>query len=414
MAYFRISELPVGPAPVPANSLLEVSVVDATTVSGFDSYQIPLSQLFTDITLAGNIYVPTYPPGTNSNLVASTQYVANAVNTSLAYVEGNFLRLTGGTLSGALVINATLNVSGYTMVGDFRSNANVYAPNGFVHSSGDITTDNTYYTASVGDPGARTDYGSFNGHFLRFRVNAGDENNSASINYRVHDAGALCIVGAGTSSTNRRVKLWDHLDVARSLTVYGNSYFYDWADLQNGSHIRFNAPGQYNASGNYLDIYDDGNSNIRSNSALWLTITGPPGRPFGAMYINADIYAVNHGQQSCGISGKAWLFVTAFYHVTVTSLSRMRDVAPVADGALALVEAVKPKTYTLTDDPDAGRRRHGFFADDIRDALGDDFGGLVRDAESGEHALDYAQLTTVLWAGVRELSAKVRELESRI
>jgi hypothetical protein len=53
----------------------------------------------------------------------------------------------------------------------------------------------------------------------RLAINSGDDPASGSIDYRGYDSGALGIVGAGTTISNRLVHLWDNVIVDRALTV---------------------------------------------------------------------------------------------------------------------------------------------------------------------------------------------------
>jgi len=333
MAYFRISELPDAAAPVAATSLIEISSPDNTTVSGYDSHKITITNLFTDISLGGNIFVPTYPPGTNNGLVASTQYVDRAVNNTISYVDGNFLKLTGGTLSGDLhapkvYVTAeywfqdrggseqwalytqggimrlwqgddrlTLTNGGYLTAKDFRSEGNVYAPAGygyfethvqtngygafgtFVEAWGDIKTHQSFYTYSSGDAGGSTDWGFFSGRRWRFKQAGGDDAAAGSIDYRGYDAGALSIVGAGGSARN--VKIYDNLFVTGAIDVTGTAWLHGAIDVTGTTFLNdvYVRSGHFlqlnNASGSSnLRLYDDSNSHIESTTKLWLNFNG--------------------------------------------------------------------------------------------------------------------------------------------
>ena len=86
----------------------------------------------------------------------------------------------------------------------------------------------------------------------------------------------------------------------------------------------------------------------------------------------------------------------------------------------AIFDAVEAKRYFRTD---IGQRRVGFIAQDVQAAAADpDFACLVGstlvpgtgDSPASQEllTLDYARLTTVLWGVVKELSARVAELEA--
>jgi hypothetical protein len=104
-------------------------------------------------------------------------------------------------------------------------------------------------------------------------------------------------------------------------------------------------------------------------------------------------------------------------NVVLTSDARLkRDIGPVADGCLAMVAAVEPKTFRFrprAEEPGPPgfyeRRNWGFLAQDVRAVLPD---AVEEDAE-GNLSYSPSDLLSVLWSAVRELSAKVAELEAR-
>jgi hypothetical protein len=100
MAYFRISELAPGVVPVPAAALIEISVPDASTISGYDSHRVSVSEFFTDVTLSGLTTAPTQPPGSNNNFIATTEYVDHAVAAGVAAAP--YVELAGDTMTGDL------------------------------------------------------------------------------------------------------------------------------------------------------------------------------------------------------------------------------------------------------------------------------------------------------------------------
>jgi hypothetical protein len=100
--------------------------------------------------------------------------------------------------------------------------------------------------------------------------------------------------------------------------------------------------------------------------------------------------------------------VTSYAYTTSSSAALKTDIEPMPPGALAQVLALAPQTYRWRDGPDTERRHHGFIAEQVRDALGADFGGYV---EEGDHrGLAYNELTAVLWRAVQELAGEVAAL----
>ena len=106
---------------------------------------------------------------------------------------------------------------------------------------------------------------------------------------------------------------------------------------------------------------------------------------------------------------------------TSTSDASIKDDAQVVSPAecRAIFDAVEVKRYLRTD---LQQRRVGFIAQDVQAAAAGDFACLVGstlvpgtgDSPASQEllTLDYARLTTVLWGAVKELSARVAQLEA--
>jgi hypothetical protein len=75
--------------------------------------------------------------------------------------------------------------------------------------------------------------------------------------------------------------------------------------------------------------------------------------------------------------------------------------------AMAVMNSVSPKTYNRTDIPGA---RIGFLAQDIAEAIPEEWGNVVHQA-NGLLALDYARLTPILWSVCKNLDARIKALE---
>ena len=99
-------------------------------------------------------------------------------------------------------------------------------------AAGDVTASDTV-TAS----GTMTIGNQRGDRRLQFSTNGGDELNAGSIGYRNFDPNALSIVGAGTNSTDRLVRIYDHLRVERSLTFPTQSREVAFGDLGYGNVI---------------------------------------------------------------------------------------------------------------------------------------------------------------------------------
>ncbi len=85
----------------------------------------------------------------------------------------------------------------------------------------------------VGTATSTTLHTSFGSTQWRMKLNVGDEGNSGTLDYRGFDANALSIVGAGTSNTNRLIRLHDYVGInnapstGQALYVNGTSATYN-------------------------------------------------------------------------------------------------------------------------------------------------------------------------------------------
>jgi hypothetical protein len=137
------------------------------------------------------------------------------------------------------------------------------------------------------------------------------------------------------------------------------------------------------------------------------------------------------GSPTGGDKGAGTVNAVSVYgnNVLLTSDERVkRDIEPVPQGCLELVERVEPKQFCFNKpephEAEEGvappgappgfydRKRWGFVAQDIERVMGREWGGHERGPD-GVAALSVADLVATLWQAVRELSAKVEELESR-
>lgn len=116
---------------------------------------------------------------------------------------------------------------------------------------------------------------------------------------------------------------------------------------------------------------------------------------------------------TCGHPSLAWNVVHSYAFTNASDPSLKRDIAQPPPGALAHVQEIAAATYKWKDDAAADAPTHwGFLATDVQAAMGEDFGGVVEDKESGLKGINYHEMVSVLWAAVQELSAKVQTLEA--
>ena len=467
MAYFRISELPDAPPPVVATSLIEISSPNNTTVSGYDSHKITITNLFTDISLGGNIFVPTYPPGTNNNLVASTEYVDRAVNNTISYVDGNFLRLTGGTVTGDTTFGNSVNIvnhlqvtsvsvsnnldvngraalmlvdfgdsegtrkgyvdgtsggaafDGYVTVGDLRSNLNIYVPNGwgsfgqYVEAYGDIITHQGFYTYGTGDVGPSTTRGGFGSRRWRFMQNAGDAAEAGTIDYRGYDAGALSIVGAGGSP--RRVKIYDFLDVT------GGGYFGGPVSVLGTAEIFQRATMWAGAT-----VWGSDNFEVRSDSGAARTRYRFADRVWTCGVVNTGRYQI--GDETVGVARlqidlSGICFNTTGTWQLLSARDLKQDIVPYEDAGLAAVTALRPVRFRyragtpFAPPGEPGAVQIGLLAEDVKEHLPEICGEF--EIAEGERSRSVATIAPGLLVypmlnALREIAERLAAVEEKL
>jgi len=346
MAYFRISELTQGVVPVPAAALLEISAPDGTTISGYDSHRVTVSEFFTDITLSGSAIAPTQPPGSNNNFIATTEYVDHAVAVGVAaapyvelagdtmtgdlhaphvqvtgefrfqdrtgaelwalYTQAGVTRLFSGgndhftvdssgdavvgrnlTVLGGLQVNGDANISGYTTVSDFQSHANVFVPNGYGYFG--------LYVEALGDVFA---------HQSLYTGSVGDAGPSTTRGFL---GGTFWRFKQDAGDDREAGSISYRTFDASALNIVGAGVaggagrrvrVWDFLDVGGGGYygytlnINYQILFQRSGSGSTLQIYDDGNSHIEGTSTMWIQSSGQLTRFGGhvSIYANDGLY----------------------------------------------------------------------------------------------------------------------------
>jgi hypothetical protein len=152
---------------------------------------------------------------------------------------------------------------------------------------------------------------------------------------------------------------------------------------------------------------------------FWGNSTGNPGIlkfGSGSGYIlnfqGATLYPAADNAYVCGGS-YAWNTVNSYVFAQSSDVALKTNIRP-APSALAGVAALTPKTFTWKSGPDTKRTHHGFIAQEVADALGEEFGGYIAAKEPGHANLDYSELTAVLWKGVQELVSQMERMTLRL
>jgi hypothetical protein len=129
--------------------------------------------------------------------------------------------------------------------------------------------------------------------------------------------------------------------------------------------------------------------------------------------------------QSCQVmigwagGGTCATFVQGSVGWTVSSDARMKDKVEDLDAGLEVVEKLQPRTYDFIggiEEGEEGTPAFGLIAQEVAAAIEGtslEGRGLVGGTEESGYGLAYAQLTVLLINAVKELSARVKELEAK-
>jgi hypothetical protein len=104
---------------------------------------------------------------------------------------------------------------------------------------------------------------------------------------------------------------------------------------------------------------------------------------------------------------------------TVSSDARMKDKVENLESGLDVVEKLQPRTYDFIggiQEGEEGTPAFGLIAQEVAEAISGtpvDGRGLVNGTDEAGYGLAYAQLTVLLINAVKELSARVKELEAK-
>lgn len=138
-------------------------------------------------------------------------------------------------------------------------------------------------------------------------------------------------------------------------------------------------------------------------------------------YINSNGHWLpGNTAQQLGSSGVRWNYVCLAHNPDVSSDRRLKaNIKNDMSKYVNMLERLRPCTYTITADDD-GVKHAGYIAQEVEEALeaaglsAEDFGGFVYHAEEDNYALRYEEFIPVLHAAIIVLTARVKELESRL
>jgi hypothetical protein len=196
---------------------------------------------------------------------------------------------------------------------------------------------------------------------------------------------------------------------AGNLTIQGCDVYIQnnhWIYCRDASNNAAPVFGMY--TDNYLYVGDSSHTMmLRGNYVFFQTHTVP--------YSNNGYI--------CGGSGNSWSNVWSYVYTTASDGREKRDFHDLPD-CLNLVKTIKPQRFRWKYGPTDYERERvnwGFVAQDVGAAMtdaGHEFSGhrIERGhrTQRDSHALEYNQLTAVLWKAVQELSAELETLKARL
>jgi len=205
---------------------------DSTTAhSGFSvSDATGTSRLFIDAS-SYNVGIGTNTPKAPLDINGGAN-VGGALSVTGAANLNNTLSVTGATtVNNALTVTGASNVGGILKVSGAASINNTLTVTGATTLSNNLTVSGTAsfsnsLTVSAGNVRiGYDDQSNGTNKLLCFQKDSGDEINAGKIIYKPQWSGtgntALNILGAGSSSGNRNIKLWDNVEIVNNLTIDG-------------------------------------------------------------------------------------------------------------------------------------------------------------------------------------------------
>lgn len=222
----------------------------------------------------------------------------------------------------------------------------------------------------------------------------------------------------------------------------GNTALYLSQDTGGTNYYRnqYHRFDNLSASINYMTL--DGNVNINSgslyinsggvilpnNNAYCVKDTGGTSHPLIWLGANNYCYIANghniwvtgqmwHASQdipntanywNSGLNEYGWAGVYAYYFGTVSDRRDKKDIGDLPDNCLDYVRAIVPRRFRWNLGADQETIHWGFIAQEVRVAMGDDFGGVLEgEGEDHKLSLGLTEMLAVLWRAVQELTLKL-------
>jgi Chaperone of endosialidase len=402
--------------------------------------------------LTGTPTAPTASAGTNTTQLATTAFVATAI----ANVGSAYLPLTGGLLSGPgnLTVagnvlpqtdnssrcgysQAWLSVRSYafeianantawiwTSSGDnalltgWGVNVLTLNQSGGLSVQGNVVTGGTTTNALGLGVFPAADGSQFCGaignawsNIVGYNMQIVQAGGSSFWTWNVSSAGLLQAVFSAAALVT--IDGVGNLHTSGQVSIGGTGVFPTTTGLICGNQT---SPWQIVGTNN-LQLYGGGflwnlgiNGGVMAFNVAGTNIWTADG---SATMYTREIAPQNDNSFPCGVSGRAWTQVVAYAFPNASSASLKRDIEPIPS-TLAEITALKPATFHWRNEPASAPRHWGFLAGDVLAVMGENFAGYSKDEESGMEAIEYNNLTAVLWRGVQELIDKVNDVTAQL
>jgi len=345
-----------------------------------------------------------------------------ATQTYVNNVAAQYLRLSGGTLTGALQVNANTTVLGTLQ----NSNGRLitYAPN--------YGPSLTLWQGNVGAMGfwydGNLNYGGMDGsgqsvaYYGRLRSDGSIEASNRLISANGCFANSSQDFGLFQSGQFRYLQYassWGLLwDTTNGNLIYNTPSGFKFHIDGNGSVF---SSGSLNAS-NGLEVY--GNSGFHNNVTVAGTLDCQGdliaghflyGAADGTLYTGSHVVPLVNGGFYCGVVAFGWAAVFAYGYFTPSSAEVKDEIRPIeTDRCLAVVNSLNPVSFKYKNDnfpaEEVGRVHCGFTTQDVLAAVkpqGLSTDLVRRDSGGTQVGLAYNDLLALLWGAVKELSARL-------
>jgi hypothetical protein len=219
------------------------------------------------------------------------------------------------------------------------------------------------------------------------------QNNPSSEAIRATNGARIARLGTGANAA----EFTGNVTVSNMLSVQGGTLNVSMSG--SGSAINL-----INTSGSNWSVVNQGTLRLNKDGADIITVNHPSG------FLNpASLRPSIDNELSLGTSSLRWTTVYATNGTINTSdKSLKKNVHPI-DYGLAEICRINPVTYQWIEDT-SGKTHLGFIAQEIAEVLPE----VVEIDEAGRYGMNYSEVVPVLVQALKELTDKIRNLESRI